>query len=185
MPDERSEEHAWMRAAQAGDADAYGKLFRRHHVRTVRSLIAMMGNEDAAREVAQEAWIKAWKKRAHFNFQSSFNTWMHRIAVNTALDSLRARGRNQSRNISMDEVPESTANTPTPAQQTDRNEQMDELMATLQKLPEDQRTALVLREINGYSYQEIADTVGCKTGTVMSRLYSARQKLSQLWNHKS
>lgn len=185
MPDDqRAEEDAWLRAAQAGDADAFGHLFRRYHERTVRSLFAMMGSEAEAREVAQQAWIKAWQKLERYNFQSSFNTWLHRIAVNTALDAIRARQRNGGRTQSIDDIaPVLTDDTP--VRHATSRERWQELNAALAQLPEEQRSALVLREISGYSYQEIADALGVKTGTVMSRLHAARQKLATLWKAKS
>ncbi|WP_309380972.1 RNA polymerase sigma factor [Cerasicoccus frondis] len=186
MPDDiRAEEDAWIRAAQAGDADAFGHLFRRYHERTVRTHLAMMGSEAEAREVAQQAWIKAWQKIDRYNFESSFSTWLHRIGVNTALDAIRARKRNHQRGAAIEEIEEKPSHAPTPAKQTQLNEQWREMLAALDQLPEDQRSALVLRELKGYSYQEIADATGVKTGTVMSRLHAARQKLATLWSSNS
>ncbi|MGE9295594.1 MAG: sigma-70 family RNA polymerase sigma factor [Puniceicoccales bacterium] len=181
----RTEEDAWMRAAQDGDTDAFGHLFRRYHARTVRSLIAMMGGEEAAQPVAQEAWVKAWNKRANFNFQSSFYTWMHRIATNTALDALRARKRQSLRETPMEHLAERPAKEPNPAERALQKERWQQFQLALNQQPHDQRTTHVLREMNGYSYQEIADLLECKIGTVMSRLHAARQKLAQIWNAKS
>ncbi len=183
--DLRTEEDAWLRAAQDGDADAFGHLFRRYHERMVRALFAMMGSEGEAREVAQQAWIKAWQKLERYNFQSSFYTWLHRIAVNTALDALRARQRNGHRAAPVEDIEAKPSGEANPAQQADARERWGELQAALDQLSEEQRTTLVLREMSGYSYQEIADVLGVKTGTVMSRLHAARQKLASLWKSRS
>jgi len=183
MPEhQRAEEEAWLHAAQEGDADAFGHLFRRYHERTVRALLAMMGTEAEAREVAQQAWIKAWQKLERYNYQSAFYTWLHRIAVNTALDALRARQRNGQRSAPMEDIAAEPSREANPAQRVAAKERWGELLVALDQLPEEQRTALVLRELSGYTYQEIADTLDVKTGTVMSRLYAARQKLTSIWN---
>lgn len=186
MPDDlRAEEDAWLHAAQDGDADAFGHLFRRYHERTVRALLAMMGSETEAREVAQQSWIKAWQKLDRYNYQSAFYTWLHRIAVNTALDALRQRQRNGHRTRPVEDIESKPAPEAGPAERTAAKERWAELLRALDQLPLEQRTALVLRELSGYSYQEIADELGVKTGTVMSRLHAARQKLASLWNFKS
>lgn len=186
MPEDlRDEEDAWLHAAQDGDAEAFGRLFRRYHERTVRALFAMMGSESEAREVAQRAWIKAWQKLDRYNYQSNFYTWLHRIAVNTALDVLRERQRNGRRTAPVEDIETKPANEAGPAQRADARERWDELQAALNQLPEEQRSALVLRELSGYSYQEIADELGVKPGTVMSRLHAARHKLASLWKFKS
>ncbi|WP_269540916.1 RNA polymerase sigma factor [Cerasicoccus fimbriatus] len=182
---QRAEEDAWLRSAQNGDADAFGYLFRRYHERTVRTLLAMMGSEAEARDVAQQAWVKAWQKIDRYNFEAAFSTWMHRITVNTALDALRKRQREQQRTGSVEEIEQKPSTDATPDRRLQINERWRELLSALDQLPEEQRSALVLRELNGYSYQEIADATHVKTGTVMSRLHAARQKLATIWKNRS
>ncbi|GHB98854.1 RNA polymerase sigma factor [Cerasicoccus arenae] len=186
MPNDlRAEEDAWIRAAQQGDADAFGLLFRRYHERTVRTLFAMMGSEFEAREAAQEAWVKAWKRIDSYDYTSSFYTWLHRISINTALDAIRVRKRNNHRAATVESIDESPSHEANPAQRAIHRERWDELQTALAQLPEEQRSALVLRELSGYSYQEIADTLSIKPGTVMSRLHAARQKLAAIWKKSS
>ena len=136
--------------------------------------------------MAQSAWIKAWDHRADFNFQSRYTTWIHRIAVNCALDALRRRKRFHRRFIRFLSSPEPDEYAPgvpepvdpeNPGRNLANKELGQRIEAALAELSEDQRTVLVLREYEGYSYGEIADILGCKPGTVMSRLFHARKKL--------
>jgi RNA polymerase sigma-70 factor (ECF subfamily) len=156
----------------------------------------MMGNESEAHDVAQDAWIKAWNNRDRYNFQSQFSTWVHRIAVNTALDALRKRKRWREKVVSMfsdttgGTSPASTkelesgavdparqVNEPNPISNAENKELGELIQAAVQELPEEQRTVLVLREYEGYSYAEIAKDLNIQPGTVMSRLHLARKKI--------
>jgi RNA polymerase sigma-70 factor (ECF subfamily) len=171
------------RAACAGDREAFGELFQLLYPRVLRTVWAMLTNETEAHDVCQDAWIKAWERRAQFNFQSSFSTWVHRIAINAALDALRRRKRLRSKLTSLfKSTGEAVARAPATVHANPdhalRNKELGHLIeAAVAELPEDQRTVLVLREYEGYSYGEIANLVGCKPGTVMSRLHLARTKL--------
>jgi RNA polymerase sigma-70 factor (ECF subfamily) len=171
------------RAACAGDREAFGQLFNLLYPRVLRTVWGMLADESEAHDVTQEAWIKAWERRGNFNFQSSFSTWIHRIAINAALDSLRRRKRLRNRITALFKPSgEGTAHEPASAQANPdralRNKELGRLIeAAVAGLPEEQRTVLVLREYEGYSYEEIANLVGCKPGTVMSRLHLARTKL--------
>lgn len=180
---EHSEEDL-ARAACAGDRDAFGQLFRNLYPRCHRAARALVGDDHLAHDVAQEAWIKAWEQRARFNFQSRFGTWVHRITVNTALDHLRRRKSRLRRLARLFPGGRSERPEAEPAgagEQPDRQavtrESARRLEAAIDRLPAKQRTVLVLREHEGYSYEEIARLVGCPKGTVMSRLHQARQKL--------
>jgi RNA polymerase sigma-70 factor (ECF subfamily) len=181
----------WARAACAGDREAFGHLFEAHYGRVHRTVWGMMGDEAEAHDVAQAAWIKAWQRRERFNFQSSFATWVHRIAINAALDALRRRKRLSYRlkrllshredpSDPVEQIPDTRA---TPAQSLAQRETGKLLEAAIARLPEDQRTALVLREYEGFSYAEIAEIMHCKEGTVMSRLHLARQKVRAELEH--
>ena len=178
IPDDR------VRAACAGDHDAFGQLFRDLYPRVHRTVWAILGDEAAAHDVAQEAWIKAWNKRTSYNFQSLYTTWIHRIAVNCALDALRRRrswGRRLVRAFSgnSDHAPvaDFASSDPRPDSTLAARELGDTIEEAVNALPEDQRTVLVLREYEGYSYSEISTALGIAPGTVMSRLHLARQKL--------
>jgi RNA polymerase sigma-70 factor (ECF subfamily) len=182
---EDTRQEALARAACAGDADAFGQLFGMLYGRVHRTVSGMMGNEQEAHDVAQEAWIKAWRQRGRFNFQSAFSTWVHRIAVNTALDALRRRKRLGRRLVRLfrgdrgDSIPVDTvpAKGASPDRALRNRELGEQIEAAIASLPDEQRTALVLREYEGYSYAEIAELMNCKPGTVMSRLHLARTRL--------
>lgn len=193
---------ALVQAACGGDESAFGELFRMLYPRVHRTLWGMLGTESEAHEVAQEAWLKAWNKRDKFNFESQYGTWVHRIAVNCGLDALRKRRKFRERFLrfgqgtrdegqgtreegffldarptSLVSGPASSAGEPVTDAQ---NRELGELIQSeIANLPDEQRTVLVLREYEGYSYDEIANTLGVKQGTVMSRLYHARRKLQQ------
>ncbi|NDV63062.1 sigma-70 family RNA polymerase sigma factor [Puniceicoccales bacterium CK1056] len=172
------------RAACAGDRAAFGQLFKLLYARIHRTVWGMLGDESEAHDVCQEAWIKAWKRRDRYNFESAFSTWIHRIAVNSALDALRKRKRLGQRflRVFSGSSESGTLDMAADTARTPKEHLRDkELGKTIEQavadLPEDQRTVLVLREYEGYSYEEIAQVVNCKIGTVMSRLHLARQKL--------
>lgn len=177
-----------IREAQAGDSAAFGQVFKAHYTQVYLTVWGMMGNEADAHDVSQQAWIKAWQKINQYNHHSKFSTWIHRIAVNTALDELRRRKRRWSRLVSIfkddsieNPAPE-PATTDDPADDLGRKEIAQDIYQAVAKLPESQRTTFVLKEFEDYTYQQIADTLGCKIGTVMSRLHLARQKLTTYLN---
>ena len=177
---------AVVRAACCGSRRAFGELFRQLYPRVHRTVWAMLGDEAEAHDVAQSAWIKAWEHRQSYNFQSLYTTWVHRIAVNCALDALRKRRRLRSRfvrffkpdpNGSEDPPGPDPVDGDPPNAELARKELGLAIEAAVAELPDEQRTVLVLREFEGYSYAEIAKLLDLKPGTVMSRLFHARQKL--------
>jgi len=181
---DREEEMDLARAACAGDEEAYAALFRGLYPRVHRTVWGMMADEAEAHDLAQEAFIRGWEKRSSFNFKSRFSTWVHRIAIHLALDALRRRRRLRKRIIRLfrqdsgEPVAEPPADPVTIPREIVQDRELGQLLQeAIERLPEDQRTVLVLREYEGYSYQEIAEIVGCRPGTVMSRLHLARQKL--------
>jgi RNA polymerase sigma-70 factor (ECF subfamily) len=181
---------ALVKAACDGNKEAFGELFRSLYGRVHRTVWGMVGDESEAHDVAQEAWIKAWEKKETYNFQSLYSTWVHRIAVNCALDALRRRKRYWSKIagfMTKDEGPKTKDGKDitvseesfdqSPSSLVQKKELGQRIQSAVSRLPEEQRTVLVLREYEGYSYGEIADILGIKPGTVMSRLHHARQKL--------
>lgn len=179
-----------MRRAQAGDQDAFGILVQSHYDRVFRTVLGVIRDEHDARDVCQEVWISVWNKLATFQGDAQFTTWLHPIAVRRAVDHLRRRQKWFHRFLPfagedtehLSAAPEPAADSD-PRQDSERRERSDTLERTLNSLPEKHRTVLVLREVEGLSYEQIAKTLNCRTGTVMSRLFNARRLLAQKLGH--
>lgn len=132
-------------------------------------------------DIVQEAFLKAYRSLSGFQQQSSFSTWLYRIAVNTALDFLKRRGRNPVRAVEDPEVtPESRPlHVAAPDARMQREEIAHITQEILKEIPEIFRTVIVLREFEGLAYQEIADILGISIGTVESRLFRARARFKE------
>ena len=171
--------------ARKGDERAFEQLVRRFYERTFRIALGVVGNQEDAREVAQQAWIKIWKKLDTFNGNAKFSTWVHRITTFTAIDLIRRKRRLSEVEYleeitcetvqSSDMMTTSSFSRQADADSVDRNELQTIFQETLDTLSEKHRTALTLREIEGLSYKEIAEVMQCSEGTVMSRIFNARK----------
>jgi RNA polymerase sigma-70 factor (ECF subfamily) len=176
-----------VKSAKDGDRSAFKELFLSHSGRMNATARALMGNRADGLDVAQEAWIKAWKNLGTYNFESRLGTWLHRIVVNTGLDHLRKRQRLQERFVAVaaEECAPPVAPESEPAHQLEAKERHEKLASAVARLPDLQRVVLVLREFEVYSYDEIARELGIARGTVMSRLHTARQKLMELYSKEA
>ncbi len=170
-----------------GDRAAFQELVEKYQRRIYAVAYGLLGNREDALDAVQEAFIKAYKSIDRFKGKSGFYTWMYRIATNAAIDL----GRKQSRRDEVEfreeiEADEERGSYPVaPASESPAGKLMKKELGELiddaiQQLPEDQRTAVVLREIEGLSYREIAKVMKCSQGTVMSRLHYGRKKLQEL-----
>jgi RNA polymerase sigma-70 factor (ECF subfamily) len=144
-------------------------------------MVSVVGNAEEAEDVVQESFIQAYIKLDTFQMQSRFFTWLYRIAFNNAL-SRRRRNRGQ---VSLDQNREATGNEPVddgdaPESEMVRNENVQLVQETIQKLSEDHRVILVLREMQDMAYEEIAEVLQISIGTVRSRLNRARSQLRSL-----
>ena len=175
-----------VKLAQRGDMLAFEELVARHRDKIYARAYTMMRNEDAALDLSQEAWVKAWQRLAQFQGDSSFATWATRITINVCLDQLRKNKRQRAESIEeMNEesggverqMPVVTVN---PTERLERGELRQKIDEALGKLSEEHRTVLVLHEFQEMEYKEIAKTVGISIGTVMSRLFYARRKMAVL-----
>ncbi len=173
-------------AARKGEMGAFEELVARHRDKIYARALSMMRSEDEATDLSQEAWVKAWQRLEQFHGESSFGTWVTRIVINLCLDQLRKRKRHQTDSIEeMDEesggverqMPAVTVN---PTERLERGELRAKIDAALSQLSHEHRTALVLHEFEDMDYKEIAKTMGCSIGTVMSRLFYARRKMAAL-----
>jgi RNA polymerase sigma-70 factor (ECF subfamily) len=175
-----------VRRAQDGDQEAFGVLMQAHHERVFRTVLGVIRHEHDARDVCQEVWLTVWKNLGAYRGGSQFTTWLHPIAVRRAVDHLRRRRKWYHRFLPFagpgaGEHPAATepAADSDPRQDSERRERSDRFERALAALPEKHRTVLVLREVEGLSYEQIAKTLNCRAGTVMSRLFHARRLLAQ------
>lgn len=159
--------------AQQGDGGAVRTLYERH-ARRVYAVVRRLAGEDAlAEDWAQEAWIRALRALPTFRGESRFTTWLHRIAVNSALHGRRSRERRVGREAPMDDR---FATRPA-AETTVLRLQLERAMAAL---PDGMRRVLVLHDVEGYTHEEIGDMLGVTPGTCKSQLFKARAKMRQM-----
>jgi RNA polymerase sigma-70 factor, ECF subfamily len=173
-----------VQAILDGDPGAYRGLVERYQGRIYNIVYGMVRNQEDAEDLAQDAFVKAFRKIDTFRLESKFYTWLCRIAVNTALDHLRKMSRRPT-----SEFDESIGTKDAEGNFIDQhnidnpeansvNEQLRlRLIAEVEKLPEDQKQVIVLREVDGLSYREISEIMDVPEGTIMSRLYYARKRL--------
>ena len=170
-----------VRAAQRGDDSAFEELVRTYEKRVYHLALRMCGNVDDAYEVAQEAFLSAWKGMRFFRGDSSFSTWLSRLTSNAAIDFLRRQRRQGgSDGVSLDDEDtflEVADPAPSPHQQAERLELRDALARGLGALSPEHRQVLLLRELQGLTYEEIAAALELDLGTVKSRIARAREKL--------
>ena len=175
-----------VQLAQRGDAGAFDALVRRYQHKVVKLVMRYVRNPTEAEDIAQDAFIKAYRALSRFRGDSAFYTWLYRIAINTAKNSLAARARNPVQldsNGSGDEdrpgLEERMIDTATPEALALTEEIRATVSAAIDRLPEDLRTAIMLRELEGLSYEEIAKTMDCPVGTVRSRIFRAREAVDE------
>lgn len=174
--------------AQAGDAQAFNELVTRYRTRAYAMIYNMVRNEQDAWDLAQDGFLKAWKSIGRFRGQSSFFTWLYRILMNVTIDWVRKRqiegGTEFDDTQALQAVEPGALTAPRaelpPADRLSDKEIRERIDASIQRLSAEHRTAIVLREIEGLEYQEIADVMDCSIGTVMSRLFYARKKLQTM-----
>ncbi len=184
--DAPSAEGLLIERARGGDERAFGDLMQLHHEKVFRRVVAIVRNEEDARDLCQEIWLTVWKQLASFRGDARFSTWLFPLATRRAIDHLRRRrrwfdrflpfARSDLENDSLveTEVPEPGPGPREHATQREHRERIEKAMASLPPMP---RAVLALREIEGLSYAEIATTLDCPVGTVMSRLHQARRLL--------
>lgn len=167
-------DHALVRAAGSGDTRAFEALYRKHSRRVFAVVWRLAGGQAArAEDLVQEAFIRAWQALPNFRFESAFSTWLHRLAVNTALMDIRSRAGNEDRET--DDSPlEIMATHDTAGQRTRERIDLERAVATL---PERARAVLVLHDIEGWKHEEIAAELGMAVGSSKAQLHRARNLL--------
>jgi RNA polymerase sigma-70 factor, ECF subfamily len=184
-PEGPSDDRVLVERAAQGDREAFGLLVRRHQDRVFNVAFQILRNREDALDAAQDAFVKAFASLPGFKGESSFTTWIHRITVNLAIDSLRRRRRvdpapYDDQRAAPDAVEGGPAASDDPSRALETGQVRALLGRGIAELPPAQRAVLVLREIQGMTYEEISRVVGCSLGTVMSRLFYARRRLAQL-----
>jgi RNA polymerase sigma-70 factor (ECF subfamily) len=173
---------------QRGDKSAFDFLVIKYQHRIIQLVNRYIKDPSEAQDVAQEAFIKAYRALADFRGEAAFYTWLYRIAINTAKNYLLSRLRRSS-NYQVDiQEAEALENAPqlqgleTPERELLNQEIIDVINAVIEELPEEMRTAIILREFEGMSYEEIAEAMDCPVGTVRSRLFRAREAIDNKLN---
>ncbi|HHW4668221.1 MAG TPA: RNA polymerase sigma factor RpoE [Xylella fastidiosa subsp. multiplex] len=172
-----------VRRVQCGEYAAFDTLVRKYQHRVIALIGRYIADWSECQDVAQETFVRAYRGICNFRGDAQFSTWLHRIAVNTAKNHLAARNRSLLSNEAEIEEAEQfnhsshLSDTNTPERELMRQELEQIVMSTVQALPEEFRTAFTLCEIEGLSYQEIAQRMDCPIGTVRSRIFRAREAI--------
>lgn len=189
VADEVAEDFRLVALAQGGDMNAYDELVTRHRGKVYAMIRNMVKNDADAWDLSQEAFIKAWKALPRFEARARFSTWLFRISHNVVYDWVRKRkiesaGELNDEIFDRDKIDASAKTAPafvdTPDDALANRELRDTIEEALGKLSVEHREVVVLKDVQGLSYKEIAEVMECTLGTVMSRLYYARQKLQNL-----
>ena len=173
---------------QQGDTAAFNELVTRYRGKVYAMIYNMVHNEQDAWDLAQDGFLKAWKSIARFRGQSSFYTWLYRIMMNVTIDSLRrkqvAGDTEFDDSIALRNIDPNSVTTPRaglmPADKVAGDEIRLRIDAAISRLSPEHRAVILMREIEGLEYQEIADSLDCSIGTVMSRLFYARKKMQTM-----
>ena len=172
--------------AQAGDLGAYDELIRRYQRKIYQLVYNMTSNREDAEDLVQDVFVKAYSALERFKGDSSFYTWIYRIAVNRAINYLKKRKRNTA--MSLDDIDQGVERDPnfvalqsreSPVRDATLSELQKKLNEALQALSENHRAVVVLHDIQGIQHDEIARMLKCSPGTVRSRLFYARQELQK------
>lgn len=178
------QERQWVASAREGDQDAFEQLVRAYEKRVFALTLRMCGSPEDAAEAAQEAFLAVWQGLGSFRGESSFSTWLYRLASNACVDLLRREGRHRAaagpslddRELNMDAADPA----PTPQEAAERTELRERIEEGLRRLPEEYRQVLILREMHQLSYEEIAAALCLDLGTVKSRISRGRQRLRKI-----
>ncbi len=179
----REEEDELISQVRDGDHTAFEKLVLENQKKVYNLALRMVGNEEDAFDMSQEAFIKAYNSIVFFRGDSKFSVWLYRLTTNVCLDFLRSEGRKSHSSLSYigDENEEKELEIPderfSPETLSEKKELREAVNRGLDNLPKDYKAVLLLREIEGLSYEEIAETLSLEVGTVKSRIFRARKRL--------
>lgn len=174
-----------VKRVQAGDKSAFDLLVRKYQQKIMNLISRFVKDSDEVMDVSQEAFIKAYRALANFRGDSAFYTWLYRIAINTAKNHLVSRGRRppgtdiDAMDAEQYDSGDALRDTGSPERLMFRDEIRTLIFQAIDELPEDLKTAITLREMEGLSYEEIADVMDCPVGTIRSRIFRARDSIDQ------
>jgi RNA polymerase sigma-70 factor (ECF subfamily) len=175
-----------VKRCQAGQTEAFDELVTRYRTRIFAMIYNMVHNEQDAWDLAQESFLKAWKSIKRFRGKSSFYTWIYRIVMNVTIDWLRKKqikgaGAEFDDSIQLKQIDPASKTVPKadplPHARMERAEIRARIDEAIRQLSPDHRAVILMKEVEEMQYHEIAETLGCSIGTVMSRLFYARKKL--------
>ena len=185
MTNARETDQRLVEQIQAGQTAAFNFLVKKYQTRVMALISRFVNDQHEVEDLAQETFIKAYRALKNFRGDSAFYTWLYRIAVNTAKNHLITSGRRPpNTDIDLDD-PENTPwfsgveDGASPEANLMRDELEAKIFSSLEQLPDDLKTAISLRELEGLSYEEIADIMQCPVGTVRSRIFRAREALDK------
>ncbi len=188
-----AEDRAWVEKATAGDSEAFEQLFMKYRQRLYGVAWKVLRDEDAALDIVQDAFVKAYQRLDKLRGESSFYPWIKRIAVNQAIDRLRhikrgvevgfdeaQFGAGEGQDAARSNIRPADQSRQSPQRKAQLSEFGTAMETALETLSENHRTVFLLHASEDMTYKEIAEATGCNIGTVMSRLYYARQKLQEI-----
>jgi RNA polymerase sigma-70 factor (ECF subfamily) len=177
---------ALVERVKRGDKAAFDLLVIKYQSRIINLVMRFVRNHADAMDITQEAFIKAYRALPNFRGDSAFYTWMYRIAVNTAKNFLAIQANRRMPEVEQDPSEMEQIDTGTALKELDTPENLlltaeiqDTVVKAIENLPEDLRTAIILRELEGMSYEEIAESMDCPIGTVRSRIFRAREAIDK------
>lgn len=179
----RSMDHKLIQSAKKGDKRAFGLLVVRYQLKVAQLISRYVRDHSEVMDLAQETFIKAYRALPNFREDSSFYTWLYRIAVNTCKNYILSKERRvPDTDIDIEQIEFQESRMPVSEQDTPETIAMSEeveevVVGSINALPEELRTAILLREIEGRTYEDIAETMHCPVGTVRSRIYRAREAI--------
>jgi len=187
-PRQEGEDGVLVAEALDGSQEAFRRLYDRYQAKIRSLILSLVGRPEEADDIVQQVFIRAFRSLSGFGGRSSFYTWLYRVALNTTTDFRRKKVRlrkRESLELDDDNPDRPALQVPAPAEEGPeeslyRKELAGIIGQAMQSLSEEHRQVLVLREMQGLNYQEIADTVGIELGTVMSRLFYARRRLAEI-----
>jgi len=189
---QRPDDNLLVEQARAGSQEAFRLLFERYHTRIYQLAASLVGSSDDAHDIVQQTFIRAFSSLDGFKHQSSFYTWLYRIALNAATDHRRRQSRLLEKETAWDSLEPrqglegfAAPADQVPDEQLYRRELAEAIRKAVDTMSREHREILILREISGLSYAEITEITGLEPGTVMSRLHYARKNLAEIlrrWN---